>query len=961
MTDTKARIFVSYARSDGEAFAQDLRRKLVGIFGEEQIWRDRDEMEGGVGWWKQITSALETVEFMVLIATPAAMASPVVKKEWRYARQQGVCVYPVQVPGLPIDFAALPRWMRDAHFYNLDKEWETFINYLKAPCHAVRVPFYGVPDLPEHFVQRHAVFEQMKAQLLDEARDNPVAITTSLVGAGGFGKTTLAAALCHDEDVQTAFDDGVLWVTLGETPNLLGIVNGLYRALTGEKSISFESVHEAASNFTEKLEDNDILLVIDDIWDMAHVKPFLQGGKQCARLMTTRFINITVDANARPNAVDEMQISEAVQMLLAGIDPTPDNIAGFSKLAQRLGKWALMLEITNGMLREALEMGDDLFGAMAFVNEVLDEEGIYGIERDSKEERSKSAEGVLSASFRQLEANEQQQLLELAIFLDDSDIPLTSIGALWSMGLTRVRQQIQRYARLSFVKFDAKKQIIRIHDVVREVLETKLKAVTLLAEIHLKLIDGYNDLMQLPDNYGWRNIAYHLIEAQQRDRLHNLLTKTEDWLYAKLDALGIYESIVIDIDRCLNSYTHNSSIEIVATAELWAVRHIVHEIVASYNVHNLRAMVVLDKYVERDNKRIQKALSIARLKPDVKDRFACLFTIFKELGFSETNLYELEQIVRGIDEEPSRRSMWQKLRREAIPPYEHPPVRSLFPDQLDTPYQQYKIDRLHIRDCIDEGFSEVSIPSLKSLVVDLTDEEFHFETYDDEHEYLKEALSKHGLKIISRLIESNHIYYAIYLLQEDEYFNILAYNTEELFEIVELLAKQGCRESLSIYEKSSSYRKDNNVTHDKAMPLFEIIALLVNLKMFNQALQCTNFIQPDLFGNKNRILEFIESCRKFQTTLNKPDLETWYEFPQNHQAFILSQSGKFIGDEGAFKKMGLQPNLLIYLSNIALWNTGLEKIDEGLSLKAIQKIIQIMAWNDTFWLKVQEILLSQRS
>ena len=74
--------------------------------------------------------------------------------------------------------------MRDSHFYDLDHEWEIFVNYLKSPCQAVRVPFYGVPDLPDHFVQRPDVFEQMKAQLLDDNRDNPVAITTSLVGAG---------------------------------------------------------------------------------------------------------------------------------------------------------------------------------------------------------------------------------------------------------------------------------------------------------------------------------------------------------------------------------------------------------------------------------------------------------------------------------------------------------------------------------------------------------------------------------------------------------------------------------------------------------------------------------------------------------------------------------------------------------------------------------------------------------
>ena len=107
---------------------------------------------------------------------------------------------------------------------------------------------------------------------------------------GGFGKTTLAAALCHDDEVQTAFDDGVLWVTLGENPNLLAILNDLYACIDRGQSPIYETVSGATSAFAEKLVDNDILLVIDDIWDSEHVKPFLQGGKQCARLLTTRFM-----------------------------------------------------------------------------------------------------------------------------------------------------------------------------------------------------------------------------------------------------------------------------------------------------------------------------------------------------------------------------------------------------------------------------------------------------------------------------------------------------------------------------------------------------------------------------------------------------------------------------------------------------------------------------------------------
>jgi hypothetical protein len=535
----KPRIFISYSRADGENFATDLRKRLEAE--NLALWQDRDRMEGGVGWWKQITDALDAVEFMVLVATPAAIASAVVKKEWRYARQQGVCVYPVQVPGLPLDFPAMPKWMRDSHFYNLDHEWATFVNYLKAPCTVPKVPFMA-PDLPEHFVQRPEKFAPLKQQLLDADFDNPVAITTALKGAGGFGKTTLAAALCHDEDVQTAFDEGVLWVTLGEEPNIINKLNVLYRALTDENP-SFIEIEEGANKLAEKLVDADVLMVIDDVWNPAHLRPFLRGGERVARLVTTRFSNIAVDANADLLEVDEMTSDESVQMLLAGIAP-PDDLTPFRQLAERLGEWALMLEVTNGTLRKRMSKGADLNGALAYVNKALDKRGVGGLKTGSNE----AAVQVLDTSIAQVDEDDQPRLFELSIFVEDTNIPLTSVMALWDMDDFDTEELIDQFDDLSFVRFDAEHGTIRLHDVVREVLAARLDDP---AAVHARLVDDYGDLTQLPDDYAWNNIAYHLLHSEQPDRLRTLLLNAA-FLYNKFDATDV-RALIEDCNTSLQT------------------------------------------------------------------------------------------------------------------------------------------------------------------------------------------------------------------------------------------------------------------------------------------------------------------------------------------------------------------------------------------------------------------------
>jgi hypothetical protein len=130
------------------------------------------------------------VEFLVLVITPAAIASGNVQKEWRYARQQGVCIYPVKsAPDAELRFDRMPSWMRKAHFFDLEKEWPAFLAHLRKGCDVRRVPFMA-PDLPVHFVERPNEYEALKNLLLSPDRSSPVAITTAIAGAGGFGKTT---------------------------------------------------------------------------------------------------------------------------------------------------------------------------------------------------------------------------------------------------------------------------------------------------------------------------------------------------------------------------------------------------------------------------------------------------------------------------------------------------------------------------------------------------------------------------------------------------------------------------------------------------------------------------------------------------------------------------------------------------------------------------------------------------
>ena len=71
--ETYPRIFISYAHSDGGTFATSLRERIEREQPEITLWQDRAQMQGGIGWWKQITEALDKVEILIMVITPAAV------------------------------------------------------------------------------------------------------------------------------------------------------------------------------------------------------------------------------------------------------------------------------------------------------------------------------------------------------------------------------------------------------------------------------------------------------------------------------------------------------------------------------------------------------------------------------------------------------------------------------------------------------------------------------------------------------------------------------------------------------------------------------------------------------------------------------------------------------------------------------------------------------------------------
>jgi NB-ARC domain len=122
-------------------------------------------------------------------------------------------------------------------------------------------------------------------------------VLIAMKGWPGVGKSTLAAVLALDrEDVPNVFPDGVLWVTLGPSPDIEGGLRDWCQKVAQLTGVEYDEAKSDPRDYLKKhLRDRHMLLIIDDAWEYVHAMPFAVGGWSCGTLVTTRRNDVASD------------------------------------------------------------------------------------------------------------------------------------------------------------------------------------------------------------------------------------------------------------------------------------------------------------------------------------------------------------------------------------------------------------------------------------------------------------------------------------------------------------------------------------------------------------------------------------------------------------------------------------------------------------------------------------------
>ncbi|MGH4026482.1 MAG: NB-ARC domain-containing protein [Pseudonocardiaceae bacterium] len=389
-----------------------------------------------------------------------------------------------------------------------------------------------------------------------------VGLTTGLAGAGGFGKTTLAAWVCHRPEIRRRYPGGLLWVTVGQEihgADLAEKINDLACTLCGHRP-AIADPDAAGAELGRLLDEREpMLLVVDDIWEEAQLRPFRFGGRVCTRLVTTRVPGLLPLAGPRIR-VDAMSADQARLLVTDGVSGLLP--AAAEQLAAVAGRWPVLLNLVNGLLRRRTDHGQPPGEAAEVIVRRLAAEGPTAFDPALSADRSRAVAATIEASLTLLDPADQDRYLDLAIFPEDVDIPLDVLRLLWPPDL--VDPLCEELAELGLVadyRLDPPQHRLILHDVMHAYLRTR-RSPAEQTDAHQRLTTAASGLMAPHDDqdsrpmpwwtlppdadYLWRHLPQHLVGAGEHDELADLVCDLR-WVETKTWRLGSAIGAVADL------------------------------------------------------------------------------------------------------------------------------------------------------------------------------------------------------------------------------------------------------------------------------------------------------------------------------------------------------------------------------------------------------------------------------
>ena len=399
---------------------------------------------------------------------------------------------------------------------------------------------------PRYFVERPEVIVKLKELLLSkEKTEIGTLVIIAIYGLGGIGKSTLAAALAQEKEVQAFFPDGIFWATLGQQPDILSFLHQWIQSL-GDYHFMPTGIDAASLQLRTLLADKKALLVVDDLWNAEDVEPFRVAGDGCKLLVTTREARVS---GAIRYDLDIMTETQSLALLSSHLqrELTLEDQKQAKIIAKIVGYLPLALELTAAQIEDNIswtELIEDLRAEITNL-EILDR-----LEAEDATNQEKRKNYSLIASFnlslKRLLPQRLQQFTWLGVLPDDVTITEKMATTLWDCRLTEAKKTLRHLGSKALLLTGVSSEqtvSYRVHDLLHDLARNLLQASPhsesdyqlpglglSISEANRQLLSRYkkqtkNGLWHSleDDGYIYNQLIWHLEKARKIEEIHQLL------------------------------------------------------------------------------------------------------------------------------------------------------------------------------------------------------------------------------------------------------------------------------------------------------------------------------------------------------------------------------------------------------------------------------------------------------
>lgn len=285
------------------------------------------------------------------------------------------------------------------------------------PSFQARVPTAFPTKLPlrdaDCFVGRDALRNRLVQDIRD-ALQRRRTIRIALFGLPGVGKSTLAAELATDLQIQDAVS-AVIWLNAGKGAQADGLLVNLANAIRAGAGANETSTNASdVERINEALAGQSIALFIDDVWSADSIRPLARIKGIAALVFTTRLPMIAHDpANTSAIHVEELPTDDCIEIfryyvpdLIEQARPAIEELialCGYLPMAITLAAKQLRRHAYGGQVRRALQI----------VEQLRNREQRLALHEDA-DPAARSLEAMIETSVSELNPRSRASLAPLA-------------------------------------------------------------------------------------------------------------------------------------------------------------------------------------------------------------------------------------------------------------------------------------------------------------------------------------------------------------------------------------------------------------------------------------------------------------------------------------------------------------------------------------------------------------------